>query len=123
MIKDKFVLIVEDEPLIAELLENMLRGLGCENIERASEVDQALTSISTRCPDLVLLDMNLRGKSGHSIAQKLRHEHVPFIVSSGYSAIEFEWQDYPRLIKPYGPDELANAIRHIFKSNNALAAS
>ena len=121
MLEDKFVLIIEDEHLIAALLEDILRSIGCKNIQKVSEVDKALSAISSCRPDLVILDMNLRGKAGHPIAQKLHNENVPFIISSGYSAVEFEWQGYPRLVKPYGPDELADAIRQVFKSARAGA--
>ena len=92
MLDDKYVLIIEDERLIADLLEEFLHGMGCRNIQKISEVDKAAASILSCRPDLVILDMNLRGKSGHPIAQKLHGENVPFVISSGYSAVEFEWQ-------------------------------
>lgn len=113
MLQDTSVLIVEDELLVAELLENMLRSLGYNNIQRASEVAQALAMISAFKPDFAIVDMNLRGKTAHAVAQKLQNENVSFIVSTGYAAVEFEWQDCPRITKPYGPDELANAIRQV----------
>jgi CheY-like chemotaxis protein len=74
------VLIVEDEPLIAMLLENFVSDLGCEVVGVAASASEvpALTVLS---PDLALIDINLRdGPTGPGIAIELAQRHSVTVV-------------------------------------------
>jgi DNA-binding response OmpR family regulator len=106
------VLVVEDEFLIAGLLQNMLEDLGYTNITLASDVAGACEALEATKPELVILDLNLAGQSARPIAQKLRAVNVPFVISSGYDAqaLDEEWRGYPILTKPYGAEDLQARI-------------
>ncbi len=55
------ILIVEDEPFIAENLQEMLSIFGYDETEIANSANQAIKSIKTTRPDLVLLDVKIKG--------------------------------------------------------------
>jgi CheY-like chemotaxis protein len=89
LLQNKTVLIVEDEFLIAELLEDMLVELGWASFEKATSVSKALEALSNIIPDLVILDLNLDGQSSLPVAETLRARNIPFVLSSGYGLAQF----------------------------------
>ncbi|MGY9057441.1 MAG: response regulator, partial [Alphaproteobacteria bacterium] len=66
-----YILVVEDEPGIAELLRYNLEAAGHE-VGIATDGDEALVSLSERLPDLLLLDWMLPGVSGVEVCRQLR---------------------------------------------------
>lgn len=112
MLENKSVLIIEDEFLIAGLLQDMLEELGCSKILIAANIPQAIEALEVQNPDLVALDLNLAGTSAIPIARSLRDRNVPFIISSGYGAdaIDTEWRKYPVLTRPYDSSALQEKI-------------
>ena len=83
---DRKVLIVEDEPLIADDLEFHLNDMGINNIEVALQYNEALNKLSNNSFDLALLDVNLSGdKDGIQLANTINTSHqVPFIFVTSY---------------------------------------
>jgi DNA-binding response OmpR family regulator len=77
------VFIVEDEPLIAMMLEDMLTDLGCVVVDTASGLDVAMRKASTLGFDFCLLDINLSGQLSTPVVEVLRGRGLPFIVSTG----------------------------------------
>ncbi|MDA8692911.1 response regulator transcription factor [Saprospiraceae bacterium] len=96
------VLIVEDEPLIAEDISDFLGETNyiCAGIAYDSET--ALDMIVNRDPDVALLDINIEGtKNGIEIAQIIRKKHnIPFIFLTSHS--DKETLDKAKLTLPYG---------------------
>lgn len=81
------VLLVEDEALIAMIIEEMIGDLGCTAIGPAATLDAALALVeSTTDADCALLDINLRGAPSWPIADALKAKGVPFAFVSGYGA-------------------------------------
>lgn len=79
------ILLVEDEPLTAEVFERALDRSGYA-VEVARDGLLALHRLAEHPPDLLILDMSLPGASGRDILQRLRsagHERLPVIVVSG----------------------------------------
>lgn len=80
------VLMVEDDVAVANMVRKLLKGDGIE-IVHFSDGAEALECIQTAVPDLVLLDVNLPGKSGWEILAKLRslpsYSHVPIMMVTG----------------------------------------
>lgn len=72
-------LIVEDEAVVAQPLERLLRGAGATT-EVASTVGEARSALAEHIFDLVLLDLNLRGESGIEVARIARDLASPPIV-------------------------------------------
>jgi DNA-binding NarL/FixJ family response regulator len=96
------VVIVEDEPLIAEDLRFLLNGINYTVIGVAQSSLKAMDLISTRKPDIVLLDINIKGdKDGVDIAHMLNEQYkIPFIYLTSYA--DQETIDRAKLTMPYG---------------------
>src|SRR5215218_5384576 len=81
------ILVVEDETLIAEEIEDSLRELGYEVLGRASSADEAIGAVAQRRPDIVLMDIRLRGlRDGIQTAEELRDRfRVPVVFLSAHA--------------------------------------
>jgi CheY-like chemotaxis protein len=78
------VLLVEDEPIVAWLLKDMLVDLGLMVVGPAASVNQALAMIDAESIDMAVLDVNLKGQMSYPIADALVARGVPFVFSTGY---------------------------------------
>ncbi len=117
------ILVVEDEPAIAELIAVNLSFAG-HKVLRATDADQAKTLITAELPDLVLLDWMLPGKTGIQFAHEMRgHErtrHVPVIMLTARTeeqdkvdGLEAGADDY--ITKPFSPKELLARIKAVLR--------
>lgn len=98
------VLIVEDESLVAMLLETILEDMGCEPVGPAANVDDGLgLAQGDGVLDAALLDVNVAGRQVFPIAEALRRRGVPFVFSTGYGegGLPEEWRGLPTLQKPF----------------------
>ncbi|HLI22309.1 MAG TPA: response regulator [Stellaceae bacterium] len=111
-LKDRDVLVVEDEELIASVIEEMLRELGCRQVWIASTAKDASNLLAQHRPHIVVLDVNLRGDSGFLFAQALAEADIPFVFASGYgrAALPGEWASRPLIQKPFKLEALAAAL-------------
>ena len=102
------ILIVEDEMMVAMLLEDMLTDLGCK-VVMAGRVTSAVELIATTPIDCAILDVNVAGEAVYPVAHELKGRHIPFVFSSGYGAgsLAAEYRDWPILSKPFQEKELA----------------
>lgn len=106
------VLVVEDEWLVATLLEDMLAELGHEVVATAATVDDALAAVEGKPFDLVLLDMNLNGKSARGVADRLAERGIPFACTTGYGRTDLDerLRGRPILQKPFELKDLEAVI-------------
>ncbi len=79
--------IVEDEAIIAMMLEDMLDDLGCAVVGSARSVDAALGDIQHMDFDGAILDVNLRGERADPVADALIARGLPFVFATGYGEI------------------------------------
>ncbi len=102
------ILVVEDEMMVAMLLEDMLIDLGCRVI-KAGRVEKAVQFVAGTEIDGAILDVNVAGESVYPVASALQARGIPFIFSSGYGAggLAPEYRDRPTLSKPFRQEELA----------------
>jgi DNA-binding NtrC family response regulator len=102
-------LLVEDEMLVAWLIEDMLADLGCAVIGPASSVNQALAMIDAEAVDAAVLDLNLNGQMSYPVADALA---APFIISTGYDkdTLPDDYRACPVLQKPFQRSELSDAL-------------
>lgn len=108
------VLLVEDEAMIALLMEDMLSDLGCEIIGPASALAPAMElARSSESIDVAVLDVNLGGSPVFELADALRERRVPMIFSTGYgeAGLRSADKDAPVLRKPFRALDLAAALR------------
>ena len=119
-IRDK-ILVVEDEKTISHFISTILNNNGYEAMQ-ARTGSEALSMISSHCPDLIILDLGLPDMDGLDILRKLREwSSLPVVVVSARShekdkvtALDLGADDY--ITKPFGTEELLarvrTAIRH-----------
>jgi response regulator of citrate/malate metabolism len=110
------VLIVEDEFLVANDLRVILKLAGYKVNGIAASFEEADQNLQNHKPDLVLLDIRLKGKlSGIDFARKLRAENIPFIYLSANSSQEVleeakSTDPYGFLVKPFREKDLLVAL-------------
>jgi DNA-binding response OmpR family regulator len=119
--EDTFILVVDDDPELRELLEHYLaeQGFRVSSVGDGDAMDRFLAG---QLPDLVILDLMLPGEDGLSIAKRLRnsHEGLPILMLSARGdevdrivGLEVGADDY--LPKPFNPRELLARIRAILR--------
>jgi len=78
------VLLVEDDPIIAIMLGDMLRELGCSIVGPAGGAAAALTIIASQPIDGAVLDWNLGREDSSAVADELLRRSTPFVFSTGH---------------------------------------
>jgi len=110
------VLVVEDEALIAMLMEDGLANAGAEVVGPAFSVDEALALIErVACNgglSAAVLDMNLDGANVSPVADRLAALGVSFVFATGYGerCDRCGYATAPVLAKPFDPDALVAAV-------------
>jgi CheY-like chemotaxis protein len=109
------VLLVEDEAIIANLMEDVLDELGCEVVATAAELNGAVTAARTGQFDLAFLDVNLRGVPVYPVAEVLRARGIPFAFVTGYGStgVDAANVEAPILQKPFQARDLAEILRRL----------
>lgn len=102
------VLVIEDETLVAMLIEDYLTEFGCKVAGSAARVSKGLQTLKGLEVDAAVLDVNVAGESVSPIAEVLDQRNVPFIFASGYGTrgLEPRWVGRPVLQKPFSAREL-----------------
>lgn len=118
------VLVVEDEMIVAWLLEDMLADFGCTMVGPATRINQALAMINAEALDAAVLDVNLNGQQSYPLADALVTRGVPFVFSTGYGGRLLEgYRDFPVLQKPYQSVEFRNALAKLLSSKETRIPS
>lgn len=115
------ILIVEDEMILAMLLEDHLHDLGYESI-KAARVATALPIADQAPLDAAILDVNLGGELSYPIAFALRRRGIPLLFITGYgrAGLAAEFHSTPVLGKPYTAADLAKALAAIMPEGNSM---
>ncbi|MFL9842140.1 response regulator [Sphingomonas sp. ST-64] len=107
------ILIVEDEPLIAMMLEDFLEMLGKDLAGSADSVATALSVIETGEVEAAILDVNLSGgEKSWPVADALAAAGIPFVLATGGSGdmVADGYKDRPVLPKPFTMDAVEKAL-------------
>jgi CheY-like chemotaxis protein len=118
------VLVVEDESLVALMLEDYVKDLGCRLALTTESIGSALQKIENFSPDFVILGvMMIDGEPDFSIADDLASRGIPFIFCSGHhgDVIADRHRDKPFLSKPFGDAELRGAFSRCHLSSGSPA--
>lgn len=108
------ILVVEDEPLLAMLLEASLSDLGHDVAASAATVEQALITLGKDRFDAALLDFSLGHQTTSApVARRLREQGTPFYYLSGHVSLQEAdlTPDAPLLNKPVDLQELKAALK------------
>jgi CheY-like chemotaxis protein len=109
------VLVVEDEPMIAMVVEDTIEMMGYHIVGPVAKLDEALALAIRGEFDCAVLDINIRGGNSYAVADLLLERGCPFIFTTGYS----EWSmpkhlvSEKRLSKPYSSRQLEDELRHL----------
>ena len=117
------VLLVEDETLVAMLLEDMIGDLGGAVVGSASRVGRALDLVREQGDeiDLAVLDVNLGGEDAFPVASLLAERGVPFVFSTGYGSagLPEPWRSRPTLQKPFTQAQVETVLRQALDGASA----
>jgi CheY-like chemotaxis protein len=109
------VIVVEDEALVALMMEDLLSDLGCEVVATFGGVDQAMAWLAEQDdpPQGALLDINLGGQLVYPLAEALQARHTPFAFATGYGNLRLDprFADVAVLTKPINPSRLREVVR------------
>ncbi len=107
------ILVVEDESLVAMLLETILEDMGCVTVGPISNVDDGLrTATGDDALDAALLDVNVAGSEVFPVAEALKARGVPFVFSTGYGegGLPDAWRGHPTIQKPFTEATVKDAL-------------
>ncbi|MGH9318182.1 MAG: response regulator [Thermoanaerobaculia bacterium] len=115
--------MIDDDEQIRKMIVSLLRPLGYA-LEEASSAEEAFDKIQAALPDLVLLDMQLPGKSGHDVLAEIRADRrtrlTPVVMITGAAthesklkAIQAGVTDF--IAKPFSPEELTARVRALLE--------
>lgn len=106
------VLIVEDEPIVADAMEREMRDAGCALVLGARDVERALEIVASTAIDAAILDVDLAGRHVWPVAAALDALGVPFVLMTNYATLSvppaFEGRSI--LARPLRAGSLALAI-------------
>jgi DNA-binding NtrC family response regulator len=110
----KRVLVVEDDPVVAMVVEDTLRDLGLEVIVDLTLVD-ALNEIETSDFNAAVIDVGLRGESAHPMMVALQERNVPFVVISGgdLTTLAAEFPQVRMMSKPLDMKSLQQVVQNL----------
>jgi len=113
------VLLVEDDGLVAMLVEDMLDELGFVSIGNPGSVSEALAALAQGGFDIAILDVNLNGERVFPVADALIEDGRPFVFATGFGAADIPemYRCWPVAAKPFRLDDLETAL------NAAMALS
>jgi len=111
------VLVVEDEALIAMLIEDTLADLGCLVVGVAPTLEEALQRISSLTFDAAILDVNLNGDDSYPAAMDLARRRIPFVFSTGYGAVAIPepLKGVPFVVKPFEASDLERVLTAVLQ--------
>ncbi|MBR0670230.1 response regulator [Neoroseomonas soli] len=109
------VLVIEDEALVAMLVEDALLDAGFGVIGPARSVSEAMALLDAEVPAAAVLDLNLGGETSLSVADVLTARGIPFVVATGYGAAGLPpgHRHVPVLPKPYDPADLTATLERL----------
>lgn len=109
------VLIIEDESIVAMMIEDLIVDMGHEVVGTAGRLEQAQKLATELALDFAIVDVNLNGQLTYPVAETLKARGVPFVFATGYGAqgLKDEWKQSPVLQKPFQPEDLTRAINAV----------
>src|ERR1700693_2039067 len=119
------VLVVEDQMIVAWLLEDMLADLGCVVVGPAVSINQALAIVDAEAIDAAVLDVNLEGQMSYPIADALAARGVPSAFSTAYDKDRLleGYRTFSVLKKPFRRSQLVDALAKLLTPKESSVES
>jgi len=116
------VLLIDDEPLVRVATAEMIRDLG-HRVEEAGGAAEGLARLEDGLPvDVVITDYMMPGMDGGALARRIAQTQpdVPVLLITGYTGPSDEVLHLPRLAKPFGQAEIAEALGSLFAGDEKV---
>ncbi len=116
------ILVVEDSPLTADAIQDVLETSGCEVVGPVYNVADALEVIVRTALNGAVLDINLGGELSFPIAAALIEQGIPFVFLTGYDdlVVPAQYRSMRRLEKPTDMRQLAEIVTSSFGQPSRL---
>jgi CheY-like chemotaxis protein len=109
---ERRILVVEDEPMIRMLINDMVTELGYTVVAEAGRLEDALRAASSAEIDVAILDVDLAGEAIAPVAAVLAARGMPFVFVTGYGepGLPESYRDRPILKKPFQIESLKRTL-------------
>lgn len=106
------ILVVEDEAIVAMMLEDILIEAGASVVGPAMTIEKAHADAAREGLTAAVLDVNIGGHPIYPVASVLAGRGIPIVFVTGYGVegLEPEWRVHTTIQKPYMPSEVVSAI-------------
>jgi DNA-binding response OmpR family regulator len=115
ILKGRVILIVEDEPLIAMEIVRAFERAGAR-VLKASTLRQALIVVEDGDLSAAVLDHGLTDGDSSKLCERLKELNIPFVLHSGYSAVEGVCGDAVFVAKPENPEVLVTTVEGLLRN-------
>lgn len=114
------ILIVEDEAMVAMLLEDIVEDIGCRIVGPVAKVVHALAILANGEVDGAILDVNLAGEWSYPIADALAAQGIPYIFVTGYgeAGIDAAYRCRSVVQKPFTRASLERVLEKAIRSDS-----
>ena len=121
-LRNKRILIIEDEALVAMDVAEILNVQGCEIMGPAATIESARAAIALNNFDVVLLDANLGGSPVDELAAALTRLNIPFAFLTGYGreSLPEAFRHAALISKPYSEGELLSTLAACLNNNSTV---
>jgi CheY-like chemotaxis protein len=108
---NKRILVVEDEAIVADMLEDILVDLGAVVVGPAGTIARSLELVRSEQIDAAILDVNVREERIDAVADLLRERMVPMVFATGYGeSAALTARGATIIEKPYTRERVAAAL-------------
>jgi DNA-binding response OmpR family regulator len=112
------ILVVEDEYLVASLIQGFLEMAGCVVLGPIPRLAEAVEAARADSCDAAVLDVNLGGTRVFPVAEILSRRRIPFAFVTGYgtASLPYEHHSRPTIRKPFRKEELLTVVSDLVNS-------
>jgi DNA-binding response OmpR family regulator len=122
VLQGRRILVVEDDPLIALDIQEILTAAGVTVIGPTSRLAHALRLVESREIDAAVLDVRLEVGTTLPLAERLAERGVPFLFqTSDPGVLGGQYQGAPVLVKPFRPDGLIAALEILLAKRERMS--
>jgi CheY-like chemotaxis protein len=115
VLANKRILVVEDEAIVADMLQDILTDLGAVVVGPAGTIARSLDLARTEAIDAAILDVNVRNERIDPVAELLRERRVPMVFATGYGQSAALTAKGATIIeKPYTKQRVVSALSSCF---------
>ena len=116
ILQGRSILSVEDEPLIAMEIVRAFESAGA-CVLKTSTLRQTLVLVEEAGLPAAVLDHGLSDGDSPKLYQRLKELSIPFVLHSGYSAVEGACRDAVFVAKPENPDVLVTTVEGLLRKH------